>query len=228
MSPVSGTMPSNRRVTIRRALAAALLAGLACSPAPSAAQAEEPAFDPASVDLVDAIECRLEAPVYNGFAWAITGEDKLAERKGWKKIKSDNPFLYEYEIPAPITVGRHHTTRRVAFTSTGVVAILDLPDPNVLGAELKIDNEMSPDPMIEALVASGKATRAEVETEIKFRKFLGQKIVSDTKRPPTDDDSFGDHTVISLNVSNVTSHPDKTLYGCSYKIELTDKEGNPL
>lgn len=213
-----------RTMAVQLLLAAALGGGLAAS----AVQAEEPEFDPATVSVVDAIECRLQAPAYNGFAWALNGEAKLADRLHWKRIESDNPFLNEYELPEAITVAGHYTTRRVAFTSTGVVAILDLPDPNVLGAELKIENEMSPDPMIEAIVASGKATRAEVDAEIKFRKFLGQKILSDTQRPPEDGDSFGDHTVISLNVSNVTSHPDKTLYGCSYKMELTDKDGKPL
>jgi hypothetical protein len=208
--------------------AAACALSTAAAPAPGAAQAEEPEFNPASVSVVDAIECRLQAPVYNGFAWALNGEEKLVERMHWTKIENDNPFLSEYDLPEPITVAGHYSTRRVAFTSTGVLAVLDLPDPGVLGAELKIENEMSADPMIEAIVASGKATRAEVEAEITFRKFLGQKIVSDTQRPPEGDDSFGDHTVISLNVSNVTSHPGKTFYGCSYKMELTDKDGNPL
>lgn len=208
----------------RRARLLAVLAALS----PASAHAAEPEFDPASVDVVDAIECRLEAPAYNGFAWALNGEDKLAERKQWRKIESANPFLSEYELPAPITVAGHYVTRRVAFTSTGVAAILDLPDPNVLGTELGIANELSADPMIEALVASGKATRAEIEAEITFRKFLGQKVLSDTQKPPEGDESFGFHTVISLNVSNVTSHPGKTLYGCSYKMELTDKDGKRL
>lgn len=205
----------------------AMLAILGAATAARAAEAEAE-FDPASVDVVDAIECRLDAPAYNGFAMALNGEEKLAERKQWRRIKNDNPFLNEYELPAPITLAGHYATQRIAFTSTGVLAVLDLPDPGVLAAELGIANQMSPDPLIEALVAAGKATRAEIEARITFRKFLGEKIVSDRLEPPQDGETFGVHTVISRNVSNVTSHPDKTLYGCSYKVELTDKDGKPL
>ncbi len=210
----------------RHAWVACVLAATPC--AAGGGQTEEPVFDPTSVNVVDAIECRLKAPAYNGFAWALNGDEKLADRMQWRKIESGNPFLGEYELPATITVAGHYATQRIAFTSSGVVAVLDLPDPNVLGTELGIANELSADPLIEALVAAGKATRAEGEAEIQFRKFLGQQILSDTQEPPQDGESFGFRTVISRNVSNVTSHPDKTLYGCSYKMELTDKDGKRL
>lgn len=42
------------------------------------------------------------------------------------------------------------------------------------------------------------------------------------------DDSFGTRTIIARSISNVASHPGKTLYGCSYRIELLDRDGNPL
>ncbi|RSV40675.1 hypothetical protein CA234_11245 [Sphingomonas sp. ABOLE] len=70
-------------------------------------------------------------------------------------------------------------------------------------------------------------TRAQAEAEIKFRKFLGERVISDVT-DPADGDHFRAHTRIALNVSNATTHPGKTLYGCSYKIDLLDKEGNPL
>lgn len=83
------------------------------------------------------------------------------------------------------------------------------------------------DPMIDAIVAAGKATRAQVEADIKFRKFLGERVISEVTEPVTAR-SWHAHVVIARNVSNVTPHPGKTLYGCSYKIELLDKEGKPL
>ena len=59
-------------------------------------------------------------------------------------------------------------------------------------------------------------------------KFLGEKIMSDTTEKATAENHFGAHTVISRNVSTVTTHPGKTLYGCSYQITLLDKNGNPI
>jgi hypothetical protein len=34
--------------------------------------------------------------------------------------------------------------------------------------------------------------------------------------------------IIGRNVSNATTHPGKTFYGCSYRIELIGKDGQPL
>ena len=50
--------------------------------------------------------------------------------------------------------------------------------------------------------------------EIKFRKFLGERVISDVA-DPADGETFRARTTIALNVSNVVTHPGKTLYGCS-------------
>lgn len=188
--------------------------------------AEEP-FDPNRVDIADAIECRLEAPAYNGFAFALNGEEKIAEKRRWVRIDSRNSFMNEYELPAPITVAGHYSTRRIAFTASGVLAILDLADPAVIAREQGIENVLNPGPLIDATIASGKATRAEIDA-MKFRKFLGEKVTVDRTGLPAAGETFGMHTVIARNVSNTTTHPGKTFYGCTYRIELIDKDGKPL
>ena len=184
--------------------------------------------DPDRIDVVDAIECRLDAPAYNGFALALNGEEKIAGKRGWVPIKTKNFLMNEYELPAPITVAGHYSTRRIAFTSNGVLAILDLADPSLLAREQGIENAADPNPMIEAMIASGKATPQEIEAATKSRKFLGEKILIDRTEPATAAEEFGTRTIIGRNVSNVTTHPGKTLYGCSYRIELIDKDGTPL
>ena len=191
------------------------------------ANAQESA-DPDRIDVVDAIECRLDAPAYNGFALALNGEEKIAGKRGWVPIKTKNFLMNEYELPAPITVAGHYSTRRIAFTSNGVLAILDLADPSLLAREQGIENAADPNPMIEAMIASGKATPQEIEAATKSRKFLGEKILIDRTEPATAAEEFGTRTIIGRNVSNVTTHPGKTLYGCSYRIELIDKDGTPL
>ena len=63
---------------------------------PADAVAESIANDPGSVNLVDAITCRLDAPTYNSFAMALEGEQAVASKRHWRKLKSANPFMNEY------------------------------------------------------------------------------------------------------------------------------------
>ncbi len=188
--------------------------------------------DPATVDIVDAINCRVDAPTYNGFAMTI-GSDGLAERRGWRKIAGKNPFLAEYELPRPVTVAGNWSTRRVGFSSSGVVAILDLADPKQIAAGEGIINRLDTDAAIDAIAAAAAgearvATGDKVRRDIPFRKFMGQRVLSDVTEPATEKDGFGTHTVIARSISNATSHPGKTLYGCSYRIDLLGRDGKPL
>lgn len=200
--------------------------GQAAMAMPAADEADE--FDPAEVSEVDAIDCRLAVPDYNGFALAIGGEDGVAARRNWRQVKSGNPFMNEYQLLAPISVAGGHATRRIAFTSNAIVAILDLPDPAGLAREEQIANAADPEPLIAELVASGKASREQIEAEIPFRKFLGERVLADVTEPGSEEQEFGIRTTIARTVSNATSHPGKTFYGCTYRIELIDRDGNPL
>lgn len=205
-----------------------VILALALLSSTSVRAAEDDEFDPADVSVTDAVNCYLDAPTYNAFALSVYGEDGEAEARGWHRIESDNPFLAEYELPEPIVITGNWTTSRVAFSSSGILAILDETDPSIIAKAEGIANEMDPAPLIDALVASGQVSRREVETEIKFRKFLGQRVLIDETELAKTPEDFGTHTVISRSISNVTSHPGKTLYGCSYRIELLDAQGKPL
>lgn len=205
-----------------------LLVPLVLIATPPALAAEDQVFASNGVSEIDAINCYLDVPTYNGFAFAVAGEDDLAARRDWRKIETGNPFMSEYELPSPIVVTGHHETSRIGFTSSGIVAILDVADPEVIAREEGITNAMDPEPLIDAIAASGKTTRAQVEKEITFRKFLGERVMVDVTEPAADGDDFGTHTTITRIVSNVTTHPGKTLYGCSYRIELLGKDGKPL
>ncbi|MGE0775545.1 MAG: hypothetical protein AB7G25_01065 [Sphingomonadaceae bacterium] len=202
---------------------------LAATPASASDEAE---FDPADVSIVDAINCHVDVPTYNGFAMAIGSEDNLASRLGWRKVPGENPFLAEYELPEPVLVTGTWSTRRIAFSASGVMAILDVADPMVVATGEEIRNELETDAaiaeIVNAAVRAGVASRAEVESGIALRKFLGQRVLVDVTEHATEPDGFGTHTVIARSISNVSSHPGKTLYGCSYKIELLGRDGKPL
>lgn len=211
----------------RQCLMAALVIAIPFSamPLPAAAVA------PQGSDLLDALGCKLEVPDFNGFAMSVSGGDGLAKARHWVKIETGNPFLSEYELPAPITVAGY-ATRRIAFSSGGILAVLDEAEPEKIARLGGIVNQMDPEPLIQSIVASGKATRAQIDAymrdEVKFRKFLGEKVILDRTELPAKGASFGTHSTIAHAISNATTHPGKTLYGCSYRIELVGRDGKPL
>ncbi len=200
----------------------ALLLAAALQPADAAPS------DPADVTEIDAIECRLDVPDYTGFAMALEGEEHLAQTRRWKKIASKNAFMAEYELPQPITVAGGHSTRRIGFTGDSIIAILDLRDPAVVARAEHIANAMDSEPLIAALVATGKVTRAQAEADMPFRKFLGERILTDVTEPATDPKGFGTHFVVVRTISNASTHQGKTFYGCAYRIEMLDAAGTPL
>ena len=184
--------------------------------------------EPVDTSEVDAINCRLDVPGYMQFAMAIDGEEKLAQKRHWKRIASRNAFMNEYELPQAITVAGAYSTRRIAFTGNAILAILDLPEPATVARPERVENAMSVDPMIDALVGTGNMTRAQAEAAVPFRKFMGERILKDVTEPAGQEESYGSHLVVARTISNATTHPGKTFYGCSYRFEMLDKDGAPL
>jgi hypothetical protein len=140
-------------------------------------------------------------------------EDGIAAQRKWQRIESANPFMNEYELPDRVVVAGGHETRRIGFTASAIVALIDLADPTDLARAEGIEN---------AVVAAPFGTGSG------FRKFLGERVLADVTQKPDDTEEWGTHFVIAKTISTVTTHPGKTLYGCSYRIEVTDKDGNAL
>ena len=180
--------------------------------------------DPHAISATDAISCRIGAADYMGFALSISDDEQgVAAARGWRKVAGKNPFLSEYELPAPIAVAGY-TTRRIAFSGSAILAVLDLPDPVVVADREGIANELSVNPLVDAVIAG----QASGKQGAPFRKFMGEKVISEETEPATSDSGWSSRTVVTRTISNVTSHPGKTLYGCNYRTELLDKDGNPL
>lgn len=161
-------------------------------PAPVGNESDEGVFDPASVDLVRLISCEALHTDYFELAMALQEPANIAAI-GWHKIPQDNTYLSEYALSRPIIVFGHETSR-IAFASSGILAVLDLPDPHPLASELGLKA---------AIDVPGKAMFAKE----RFRSKEALTSVTVTR-------------TIALNVSNVTSHPGKTLAGCSYRIDV--------
>lgn len=95
--------------------------------------------DPATINVVDAIDCRLNTDTYGALTMAL---DEEAKRRGWRPVEGKNAFLQEYELPQPIRVGEGWTTRRVAFSANALLAILDITDPKTVADRIGVTNTM--------------------------------------------------------------------------------------
>ncbi len=155
----------------------------------------------ATPDLPALIECRSDIHAYLALAPALKDPLK-AVALGWQPLPQSNMFMTEYRLAQPIRVFGHDSDR-VAFTGDSVLAILDLPDPRPLARQLELETAID----TPAKAMFGKELRS-VETR----------------------DARTGATVIEsavLNVSNVSSHPGKTLVGCSYSFDLPEEDEAP-
>lgn len=179
----------------RRLIAAALLTAL---PLPALAQDTDPAWDPAQVDLSALISCQGQPEQFMALAIAI--QDPLkAVSLGWRPLPQTNMFMAEYALNAPVTVFGH-SSQHIAFAGSSVMAILDMPDPRPLAKQLGLE--------------------AAVDTPEKA--MFGKEVLSEE----TADKASGKVLIRSavLSVSNVTSHPGKTLAGCTYSIDPAEED----
>lgn len=150
-----------------------------------------------SPDIAALIECRADVQAWGALAFPLMEGPAVAESMGLKERASDNPFLKEYDLAAPVTVfGR--STSRIAMTASGPMAVLDDVRPEVLAAELGV-----------------------MPTIATPQKFLGEKVVME-KSETSEGMRFD--TRITLNVSTVDTHPGLTLAGCSYVVETSSAE----
>jgi len=179
----------------RRLIAAALLAAL---PLLALAQDTDPAWDPAQVNLSALISCQGQPEQFLALAIAI--QDPLkAVSLGWRPLPQTNMFMTEYALNAPVTVFGHDS-QHIAFAGSSVMAVLDLPDPRTLAKQLGLE--------------------AAVDTPEKA--MFGKEVLSEE----TTDEASGTVLIRSavLSVSNVTSHPGKTLAGCTYSIDPAEED----
>ena len=164
------------------------LALLLLAPFSAFAQDDDAAIAPP--DLPALIECRADYPALLALAPMIT-DPLAAVALGWRPQVQANPFMLEYRLNTPITVfGRQ--TDHIAFAGEAVMAVLDLAEPRTLARELELETG--------------------IDTP---RKALFGREVRVTELPPGEDGVPWVESAI-LNVSNVDSHPGKTLAGCSY------------
>lgn len=143
-------------------------------------------------DFASMIECRTGFGEYQSFVLGDFQDEDYKQRLGIKKIEQPNFMLNEYELPAPITV-HGYTTQRIVFNSAGIMAVLDEADPAALAGRLKLDVVLN---------AGGKVLATRTLSESKPKKVAGVKMWQK----------------VSMDLSTVSSHPGKTLVGCTYKL----------
>ncbi|NIK53284.1 hypothetical protein XarzCFBP7410_03075 [Xanthomonas arboricola pv. zantedeschiae] len=145
-------------------------------------------------DLPALIECRQRIGDFNALA-PVLADPLKAVALGWTPLDQANLFMTEYTLNTPISVFGHSTTH-IAFSGASVMALLDLPDPRPLAKQLNL----------------------ELGVDNADKVMYGRELVSeDTTNPKTGEAMIES---IVLSVSNVKSHPGKTVVGCGYSLDL--------
>jgi hypothetical protein len=166
-----------------------------------AAKPAEP-LDPARIDLPGLIECKRELADFHYLAPALV-EPLQAVALGWRPLPQANLFMTEFMLNTPISVFGH-STDHIAFTGDSIIAILDLVDPRPLARQLELETA--------------------VDTPAKA--MFGKELRSHEQHAEASGTTLIDSVI--LNVSNVSSHPGKTLAGCSYIMDtLEEPEATP-
>ncbi len=178
-------------------LLAAVLAASTLPPSSTLLAAEPAPLDPASLDLGKLISCQSMPEQFLALAIAVQ-EPLQAVSLGLRPLPQTNMFMTEFALNAPVQVFGH-ASERIAFAGSSIMAILDLPDPRPLARELALET---------AIDTPEKA-------------MFGKEVLSETF---TDADGTRQIRSAVLAVSNVTSHPGKTLVGCTYSIDPEEEE----
>jgi hypothetical protein len=168
--------------------------------AKTAGKPAEP-LDPARIDLSGLIECKRELADFHYLAPALI-EPLQAVALGWRPLPQANLFMTEFMLNTPIRVFGH-STDHIAFTGDSIIAILDLADPRPLAKQLELE------------------TAVDTPAKAMFGKELRSHEQHDEASGATLIDS------VVLNVSNVSSHPGKTLVGCSYIMDTLEEPEAP-
>lgn len=166
----------------------------------AAEQTAEP-LDPARIDLPGLIECKRELADFHYLAPALI-EPLQAVALGWRPLPQANLFMTEFMLNTPISVFGH-STKHIAFTGDSIIALLDLADPRPLASQLELETA--------------------VDTPAKA--MFGKELRSHEQRDEASGITLIDSVI--LNVSNVSSHPGKTLVGCSYIMDTLEEPEAP-
>jgi len=170
-----------------------LFALLLSMPVAVVAQEEDAGTAPPLPDLSALLQCRLGYADFMAYMPVL--QDPLrAVALGWRPLPQANPFMLEYALNQPVEVFGHQADR-IAFAGDGVVAVLELADPRILARELQL----------------------ETGVDTPQKTIFGLEARAEEVAGPDGTPGWIESAVI--NVSNVDSHPGKTLAGCSYSLD---------
>ena len=146
-----------------------------------------------SIDLPALMECRQSVSEFAALA-PVVADPLKAVALGWRPLPQGNLFMNEYMLNTPITVfGR--SAEHIAMAGGTIVALFDMPDPRPLAKELEL----------------------EVGYDAPEKFMAGRELVSRDVIDAKSGEALIESVILS--VSNVKSHPGKTLAGCTYSLD---------
>jgi hypothetical protein len=189
--PLHKTIPARARRDLTSTLSAVtlVLAGMAASSSFAAAKPAQPTSPPKPA-LADLLACH--ATMKDWFAFAMAYQEPGAvEAWGWKSAKVGDGFLQVFVLREPLKVFSERISR-IAFSGSGVVALLEHKTLQQLARDLKLEP-----------VSNSPSTQI-------FAKTLQSETVRSGDMTTT--------TRISLSASTSASYPGVVLAGCSYEV----------
>ncbi|MGV8959416.1 MAG: hypothetical protein ACOH1V_03415 [Stenotrophomonas sp.] len=154
-----------------------------------------------TIDLPALIECRQSVSDFAALA-PIANDPLKAVALGWQPLPQGNLFMNEYRLNTPITVfGR--SVEHIAMAGGTIIALFDLADPRPLAQALGL----------------------EVGYDAPDKFMAGRELVSRDVVDPKTGEALIESVI--LGVSNVKTHPGKTLAGCTYSLDLPAEDEAP-
>ncbi|MGH8052824.1 MAG: hypothetical protein ACREP4_02720 [Stenotrophomonas sp.] len=146
-----------------------------------------------SIDLPALIECRQSVSEFAALV-PVAADPLKAVALGWRPLPQGNLFMNEYLLNTPITVfGR--SAEHIAIAGGTIVALFDMPDPRPLAKEMAL----------------------EIGYDAPEKFMAGRELVSRDVIDAKSGEALIESVILS--VSNVKSHPGKTLAGCTYSLD---------
>ena len=152
-------------------------------------------------DLAALIECRGSYEAFMALL-PVQADPLAAVSLGWRPQEQVNPFMVEYRLNVPVTVFGH-SSDHIAFAGDAVLAVLDLAEPRELAGQLQLETGI----------------------DTPQKALFGLEVRAEEVPGPDGRPTWIESAVI--NVSNVDSHPGRTLAGCSYSRDPLEPEEAP-
>lgn len=156
----------------------------------------------AAPDTAALIECRSDIATYARGVVPLLNDAASASAAGWTPLPRTNQYMSEFKLAVPISVFGA-STDQIAVSGGTIMALLDQADPRPLAKRLQLETGVDAP---EKFMAGREVAVRDIVTPANGKAMIESVI---------------------LSVSTVSSHPGKTLAGCTYDLDEPAEPATP-